>query len=531
MRRGSTLMQTRHRALIVFALIAGAAASAASSCSLVARFDTCGLDPDCIATGAVGGGGSGGQVDPKCVPSENSVPVEASCGVFVASAGNDGDDGTPDAPVKTLARALELAGKADRRVYACAEEFPEAVELPAGTLLYGGLDCKDGWRYVGATSKTTLAAPADVIGMRFMAGAGTTHVEDVDVKAADAVAEGGSSIAALAEEGVSVALTRCELVAGNGKNGADGQTPVDPIGPEDPSHMSIVGVNGNAVCTGNTGTGNPGGPGKQNELCPTVPLSDGGTALVFGGTGGKGSVDAPESGEGGQPLPDSNPDGFGLGGKGETVTPCQEGNNGLPGASGAPGPGASDVDLGALNASGLQGADGQPGLQGMPGQGGGGGGGAKGKMNCNGASGGGGGAGGCGGNGGGGGKSGGASIALVNLEASFVFAKVTLSAASGGSGGNGGNGQKGATGGLGGSGGKGAMTLDACNGGQGGQGGPGGMGGGGRGGHSVGIAYRGTAPSTDGATIKPGTPGQGGLGADADGQGAPGRAEPTLAFP
>jgi hypothetical protein len=58
------------------------------------------------------------------------------------------------------------------------------------------------------------------------------------------------------------------------------------------------------------------------------------------------------------------------------------------------------------------------------------------------------------------------------------------------------------------------VSSAACNGGNGGTGSTGGAGGGGAGGVSIGILYRGTAPTADGTTsITPagaGTPGTGG---------------------
>jgi hypothetical protein len=75
-----------------------------------------------------------------------------------------------------------------------------------------------------------------------------------------------------------------------------------------------------------------------------------------------------------------------------------------------------------------------------------------------------------------------------------------------------------------------ATMVAAYTGGSGGDGGPGGKGGGGRGGHSIGIAYRGTAPPTESITIQTGIFGAGGQGADAAGNGKEGVKANTLAF-
>lgn len=519
-------MRATNRAIAV-GLIVSASILAASSCNLVARHRACDVDPDCDMTGAGGSGGGGGTIDPGCIPSANSEPVETSCGVFVASAGDDASgDGSQSAPVKTLAKALELAETAGKPVYACAESFAEVVTVPAGLVVYGGLDCGNGWRYAGGAKRTRIEPDADAIGLRFAGGEGaTTRVEDVVVTAKDATLEGGSSIAALAESGASVELVRCELHAGRGANGAMGMTPSDSVGPTDPNDMTIRGVDGAAACMGNM-SGNLGGAGKLNEVCPGEA-----PAMVVGGDGGTGLIGNGENGADGQPLPDPNPDGWGVGGKGETATPCKAGAGGLLGVAGVSGAGAATTALGMLSVAGIAGASGEAGADGAPGQGGGGGGGAKGKVNCNGASGGGGGAGGCGGKGGLGGQAGGSSVALVSLGATLTFVEVTLTASDGGTGGDGGEGQAGAIGGAGGFGGVGSGTLAACDGGKGGQGGFGGRGGGGRGGHALGIAYTGATPPSEGITIETGTPGLGGAGADAAGQGADGVTAPMQAFP
>lgn len=522
-------MRVSHRSKWILGLVALAGIATASSCSLIVRFDACELNPDCDMTGAGGSGGGGGTIDPGCIPSANSEPVETSCGVFVASAGDDASgDGSQSAPVKTLAKALELAETAGKPVYACAESFAEVITVPAGLVVYGGLDCGNGWRYAGGTKRTRIEPDADAIGLRFAGGEGaTTRVEDVVVTAKDATLEGGSSIAALAEGGASVELVRCELHAGRGANGAMGMTPSDSVGPTDPNDMTIRGVDGAAACMGNM-SGNLGGAGKLNEVCPGEA-----PAMVVGGDGGTGLIGNGENGADGQPLPDPNPNNKGLGGAGDPGdgSGCNAGFGGLLGATGVSGAGAATTALGALSVAGIAGASGEAGADGAPGQGGGGGGGAKGKVNCNGASGGGGGAGGCGGKGGLGGQAGGSSIALVSLGATLTFVEVTLTASDGGTGGDGGEGQAGAIGGAGGFGGVGSGTLAACDGGKGGQGGFGGRGGGGRGGHSLGIAYTGATPPSEGITIETGTPGLGGAGADAAGQGADGVTAPMQAFP
>ncbi|HZF49116.1 MAG TPA: PGRS family protein [Polyangiaceae bacterium] len=477
---------------------------------------TCYWDRLGSATGGGGAGGDGGP-SPDCVPNKNADPVRDVCGVFVSIAGDDSADGTQKAPVKSLAKAIELAVDAGKPVYACAEEFDAVVEVPAGVTIFGGLDCADGWAYVGETTKTTIAGGPDEIALVLLGGKETTRLEDVRVVAADATVAGGSSIAALAD-GVTVELARCDLVAGAGMAGENGETPSESVGPADPNDPAIKGTAGAAACMGMGGS-NPGGPGTLNAICDTS----------LGGDGGKGLESFGDAGGNGQPLPNPNPTNKGLGGAGDTGSGCEPGAQGANGTTGMAGAGV--MELGTIDATGYAAPAGGNGSPGSPAQGGGGGGGAKGKLNCNGASGGGGGAGGCGGAGGTGGKAGGSSIALISLNATLRYNDVVLRTADGGKGGDGGDGQVGGAGGAGGPGGLGMNTLNACDGGKGGQGGFGGKGGGGRGGHSIGIAYVGAEPLTDGATIEIGAAGPGGTGADGTGQGADGVRATAQEFP
>ena len=520
-------MQRKHWMLVSLGLVAIAAAAHASGC----RTAACKYDPDCGSdTSGVGGGGAG-PTTVECIPSKNHEtnggPIKDECGYFVRSTGNDANEGTTKGkPFATITRAIEAA-KAERKpIYLCAETFTEAVEIPKGIELYGGLNCAASWIYVGATKRTTIAPDPDQVPIRFPNdGDGEkVHVEDVIALAADATLPGGSSIAAIADA-VTVELVRTDLIAGAGKFGNDGTTPADPIGPSDPTDPTIVGDAGNNACMGGA-QGNSGGAMVTNSLCETST----------GGAGGTGREGQGDPGADGTPVPSPNPLSYGTGGVGAMgMANCKAGTNGATGEAGEPGLGAAG-EIGTITFDGYKGLDGLPGAAGRPGQGGGGGGAAKGKLGCYGASGGGGGAGGCGGKGGSGGQAGGASIALISLGATLAFDTVKLTSAAGGSGGGGGMGQQGAIGGKGGAGGLGATgaspTLAACLGGEGGVGGTGGRGGGGRGGHSVGIAWTGMAPpEAIKDSIVFGQPGNGGLGDDETNSGADGEAAAMLQFP
>ncbi|WP_437586870.1 PGRS family protein [Sorangium sp. So ce1000] len=451
-----------------------------------------------------------------CVPSETKGAVDDDCGLFVAASGNDGNAGTKAEPVKTLAEALRRAGDKGSDVYACAEPFAESVEVPAGIALFGGLDCANGWTWIGEQTKTTVAPETEAIPVTLARGEGTTRIEDIEARAPDAQAKGGSSIAVLAD-GATAELARCVLVAGNAANGADGddapseapeRAPAGSNGVDACSDLDDVEgpdatLRGGAqvvnACGGELSIGGRGGDGNESN----------GTEGASGQTGVKGQAGAGE--------PPSMSDDWSCG-----VSPGDPSNGGgNAGANGTPGPaGVGASGLGTLSASGYTGVPGRDGTPGTPGQGGGGGGGAKGGPVCTGgvpgagASGGSGGAGGCGGLPGKGGLPGGASIALASVDASVTLIDCTLTAGRGGHGGKGGNLQPGGSGGLGGLGGVGlGGASDGCAGGQGGKGGPGGPGGGGLGGPSLAIAFRGTPVVQQGqTTLAPGAPGTGGPG-------------------
>ncbi|WP_437769481.1 PGRS family protein [Sorangium sp. So ce281] len=446
----------------------------------------------------------------------------------------DGDDdnaGTPDAPVKSLGRAIALAtalpDATKKNVYACAETFEEKVEIQAAVTLFGGLDCANGWGWIGDQKRTTLTAEAGTIPLT-MHGGGSVRMEDVHVLAESVLTSGASSIAAVAD-GVTVSLARCTIEASDAAPGADQRQD---------TNSATRGGDGNPGEGGCTAAVIPGGAEPVNNC------EDGGEVSI----GGAGGVGQPNNGVIGS---DGTPGGSANGGAGQTAggTLCRPGDAGANGTPGEPGTGATA--LGTLTQGGYTGLSGVSGMPGITAQGGGGGGGARGVPNTpnpgrscpdpdakgvGGASGGSGGAGGCGGKGGLGGSAGGASIALISLDATLQFHDVTLKTGRGGKGGDGAPGQRGGDGGAGGPGGKALSDSsglnDACDGGRGGQGGPGGRGGGGRGGHSIGIAFRGTPPPMDANDLhfELGEPGLGGEGDGSNGDGASGAKESTLDF-
>jgi hypothetical protein len=472
-------------------------------------------------------------ISPTCVPLYNTDPVPSGCGVFVsASLGDDAHEGTRGAPVKTFARAIALSLQKQAPIYACAETFQESLSVPSGTTLFGGLDCHDGWRYIGGLDRTTVQGKPNEPAVVLKSGKRRTRMDDFFVRASDAAAPGASSIALIADH-TAADLNRVDMLAGKGAAGADGVSPM-----QDPALDGVAGSPGLAICAPNESPFKPSPGGAEAQKA----CGDGQTSI--GGKGGDGgsldmlSPDPLPGGDGANGAPDAS--GAGLGGKGQAdaawTCSASMGANGVVGDSGKGAVGAGHVD-----AAGWHGIDGQPGAVGKPGQGGGGGGGARGDHNVcpgslhsAGASGGSGGTGGCGGRGGGGGQAGGASIALLSVEASLVLAECRLNADHGGSGGRGGDGQPGGSGGSGGPGGKGGALADGCDGAKGGKGGKGGAGGGGMGGPSIALAFTGTKPQMRGmvplAIAKGGPGGPGGEDNVAGNQGLDGVALETQQF-
>jgi hypothetical protein len=485
-----------------------------------------GAGPSTSVGGAGGDGGGGGSVPPSCDPDVATDPVADSCGIFVSSSlGTDSaqGDGTKARPFATLSRALEaVEASGAKAMYLCAEAYQGAVLLPAGLNVYGGLECSKGWK-PSPSARALIQGPADTIALRVYGG-GTSVLRDLSVTAADAKAEGGSSIALMVTES-SVVLDRVDLVAGNPSEGSEGVT--EPGAGKD----GLIGVNGKPGCINATTVSADPAP---EQMCEGSELSVGGVAgngMVFNATNGTAGVSEPE-------IVNDN---SGAGQQSTSGSVCMAGKSGLDGAPGLPGDGA--MGLGTLGGSaGYTGVPGGMGkTRGNPGQGGGGGGGASGKLACTtttfaGPSGGSGGTGGCGGKPGAGGGPGGSSIALVSLNAKVEVTNATFATKNGAKGGSGSPGQPGGAGLAGGMPGMGNKSH-ACPGGAGGNGGRGGAGGGGLGGHSIAIAYVGSKPVVDDASVtstvgEPGPGGAGGLGGAGNegGAGAPGVANTLVSF-
>jgi len=161
--------------------------------------------------GSSGAGGSGGATSTgvPCPDDPAQGEVGDDCGVFVSSTlGDDGNSGTRELPVKTLTQAITLAEKGRRRVYACAEKYPERVTL-AGVSLYGGFDCQHDWSYdINEDQRAEIQAPPAPAVLTLGASETLSWISDVRVIAPAAITPGGSSIAVLVKVGSDVLTAR-----------------------------------------------------------------------------------------------------------------------------------------------------------------------------------------------------------------------------------------------------------------------------------------------------------------------------------
>ncbi len=471
-----------------------------------------------------GGGDSGpdgGAVEASAPPGcdATKLPTDASCviddglGVFAsATLGSASGDGTKEHPLSSLEAAITLAKKSGKRVYACAETYPEQIQLQDGVSVFGYFACNAGWTV--STSRARVAAPGSPAATATNITS-PTRVEAVDLVSPDFTTGGQSSIALLANNAPALKIVTALIHAGTGGKGADGT-----VGISLSNSNTINGANswkdgvctatnctlvlvantnqpqgGSNTCVGESGhdpgAGGAGGlPGEFQSLSFNGYIWN---AVDQGTTAGYPSTSNTQTAQGGT---------FGIGG-----------SSGAPGANGASG--ASGVDFGLLSASGYVPSDGTNGTAGAPGQGGGGAGGYNNLLTDYppqnypskygwGEPGAGGGAGGCPGLAGQFGKGGGASLGVVALTSGLTLENVTVETSAGGAGGAAGA-PSGPT--AGGTGGKPAYHTQA--GGNGGAGGNAGVSGNGGGGPSVGIVYDKVKPSLSASKV---TPGAGGAG-------------------
>jgi hypothetical protein len=410
--------------------------------------------------------------------------IDEKYGIFVSAGAGPSPDGTRAHPYPSFTLGLPAAKQAGKRVYACAgaTNYDEHVLVDGaasattdGVNVYGGFDCA-AWTYA-ASKKPKIAPSTAGFGLQFLALKLGMTWEDVEFDSVDA-GTGGSKVRAttslLASGSTNVIFRRSIFRAGKALAGQGGSSPTS-LQTQPPN-----GADSNGTM----------GAGATTNVCNNSGNSVGGAAGPTINTNG--SAGTPS-------ISPVNPNGYTGAGGDYTSQSCSgtAGYNGSYGKGGAGGQllttygdflGESGWNSNLTAPSGSVGGTGQ------------GGGGASSQVIGTAYWGGGGAPGGCGGDGAPGGDLGGSSFAVLLYSSSATFEQTTFTAGDAGAGGAGGTGAKGQLGPVRGGHSGGAQTS-CFEGGIGGHGGSGGGGGGGNGGLSVGIGWRGTAPTVDGSQV------------------------------
>ncbi|MCB9535117.1 MAG: hypothetical protein H6704_02555 [Myxococcales bacterium] len=158
----------------------------------------------------------------------DGVDGELDASIVVSfETGDDGAAGTPDAPVRTLARGLALAVERDQPVLLTVGTHlvDETLTVPAGVRLHGGYIEDDGdYTRTDVETVPTILTGAPVV-LRFTDLDAPTLLDNLVVQGA-AGRDGATSVAVVAENvGDHLTLRRVRLragVGGAGRPGADG---------------------------------------------------------------------------------------------------------------------------------------------------------------------------------------------------------------------------------------------------------------------------------------------------------------------
>lgn len=450
--------------------------------------------------------------DEDCDGAEGTREVS----IYVAQSGDDTFAGSPNYPVRTLARALELVEATPSRkyVFVAGAADPYDAEglgglLERGASVYGSLSIASGWsRPEGTQTVLSTVFATDGDGVR-------AHVTDPRVEIAFARIVGARREGQLHSVGLTltgqgtVELNYVDVLTDDGADGPDG-SPGEDAPPANDGEVNYADEDETYLQQERR----RGGAGGAVQLCSGLPYEL--SQLTRGGAGGDGKPCgscAPQPGEDG---------GGGAAGGDRGRHGDRAGKDGSPGAHGARGSDAeahSQGDWSVVDAR-IEWNERLAARRGDPGGGGGGGGGAQhdgsGCLNNRAPGGTGGGAGGCPGSEGRNGRSGGFSVGIVALGAPPSLRGVRILTGRGGHGGAAGRGGQGAAGGTS------PPSISVwCNnytggrGGRGGDGGAGGHGAPGAGGWSIGVLSASELTELEEVTFSLG--GAGAEGAPADG--------------
>ncbi len=202
------------------------------------------------------------------------VMKKGGTGIYVATGGDDANDGTDRAaPKKTVHAAITAARTAGSDVYMSAGVYDESVTLANGVSIYGGFDpstwVRDSFKSSDTPSFTTSLQGGTIA----MDGNGVTNVviDGLSITSANAVVPGEGSYAVRLINST-VELKNCIITAGNGAPGV----------------KVSDGVNGMS--------GNPGEDGEDGYADVGIHISD--YDVTFGGDGGT-SASGIDGGKGG----------------------------------------------------------------------------------------------------------------------------------------------------------------------------------------------------------------------------------------
>lgn len=459
--------------------------------------------------------------------------------------GDAGDDttgtGSRAQPFATLGKALSTLNGSMRDLYvrtraaqASYDETGGALEIPAGTSLYGGYDAN--WMRDPKGNRTRL--DTNHRGLRFTALTLDAALSGFDLRVADGPDAGTDVFGVLGTGDGSARMMLSDNVI------TAGDVPDGQASPAGTSYgvalhsLAEASIRDNTITAGKGGDGAAGGSGDVGEDGDrgdngnldggrSAPGGSGGAGGNGGGGGTRGGGLGGNGGGGDDGTAGSAPlggsvagGGGGRGGSGDGGTLPDSGGGGSTGGRGVPGSAGSGAGSGSLASSLFPLGTGAVGGRGGHGSGGGGGGGGEANVvGVVGGGGGGGGEGGGGGFGGAGGSGGGASIGVwLHGIDSCELTGNTVTARNGGAGGGSGGGGSGGGGGTRGTGSAGDSNVfgnggSGANGGSGGGGGTGGSGGAGGGGPSFGVAFgAGMAPILSANTVTSANAGAGGGG-------------------
>ncbi len=229
---------------------------------------------DAPISGPSDGAGSGTGASDAAMPGPdapacNGLPCDA---IYVANSGADLNAGTQEAPLATIATAVQRAGQKTPTVdvYVQAGIYNEAtIALPSGVRVHGGYT--PAWmqsssvvtQINGATPAVTITSALRVTGL-----------DHVTLHAANAASTGASSYAIVATSSTNVVLLDVVVEAGAGEAGAAG---------------------GNGAAGARGGNGTIGGPGVEDSsglFCDedTPPAGGPGGLSSCGQNGGVGGA-------------------------------------------------------------------------------------------------------------------------------------------------------------------------------------------------------------------------------------------------